>query len=381
MLSAIPIVYVENISEIIGGGPLSLLALTENLDKNRFNPIVICYSSGGLTDRLSESGVQVEVVERRGFLSSLTVVLKLLRLFRNQNVRLVHVNSLDIRAGLAAKLGGTPLIGHLRVIFPVTWVDRLFVRLSRKVISVSNAARDYFCEGHRDLIAKFVTIPNAVHLNLDHSGTDIRAELGLPHNAPLVVAVSRIDPWKGLETFIQMCAKLKDIAPGIKFLLLGSADKHDPEACAFEDELHRLTLELGLAEELFFLGFRHDALDIIRQVDILTVASRILKTKTGIKTEGFGRVIVEAMALDTPVVATNVGGIPEIIVHGESGLLVPPESPSKMANAVATLLNDHALRKKIIQGGNQRFQSRYRIDRHMTQIQDLYEDVLNASSQ
>ena len=375
MRSAIPVAYVENIAEIIGGGPMSLLTLVENLDKGRFKPIVVFYASGGLPDRLAASGVEVQIVERRGALSNLNVVLKLARLFRNRKVGLVHVNSLDVRAGLAAIIGRLPLVGHLRVVFPFTWVDRLFVRLATRIVSVSDAARDAFCHGHRRLITKFVTIPNTVHIR-ENSKSDIRAELRLHRDTQLVAAVSRIDPWKGLETFIQMGAKLKEIVPGIKLLLLGSADRRDPAARAFEEDLQRLTLELGLKDDVFFLGFRNDALDIIKQVDILTVTSRVLKTKAGIKTEGFGRVIIEAMALDTPVVATKVGGIPEIIVNGQSGLLVPPESPAEMAKAVAALLQDQHLREKIIKGGKRRFEDRYRIDQHISSIQTLYEKVL-----
>ena len=374
----VPILYVENIAEVIGGGPMSLLTLTENLDRSRFRPIVVCYAAGGLPDRLSDSGVEVYVVEHRGALSSPRVVLKLARLFRRRNVRLVHVNSLDIRAGLAAKLSGVPLIGHLRVIFPFTWVDRLFASLATCIISVSEAAREVFCRRHKQLITKFVTIPNSVSVKGVTSPFDIRSELGLPPETPLVASVSRIDPVKDLHTFIRTAARVKTRIPNAKFLLLGAADTTDPESCAYENGLRPLAYELGLANDLFFLGFRHDALGIMKQVDIVAVTSAVLKSASGIRAEGFGRVIVEAMALGVPVVATKTGGIHEIVEHGDSGLLVPAGMPEEMAGAVVSLIQDRLLREKIIRKGKQRFQDRYHIDRHMASVQGLYEEVLQT---
>ena len=375
--SSVTLGYVETISEIVGGGPISLLTLVENLNRDRYTAVFMFYAPGKLPERLSFSGEEVHILTRRGMLSQLQIVLRFAGLVRRRNIRLVHVNSLDIRAGIAAKLCGVPLVGHLRVVFPFTWVDRLFVRLSTRVISVSDAVRDIFCEGHRRLRPKFTTIPNAVSLKGLSRKTDIRSEMDLSPTTRLVAAVSRIDPWKGLHTFIQATAGIRSRATNVKFLLLGSADPDDAESIAYERKLRCLVDTLSLSEDFHFLGFRSDALSIIEQIDVLVVSSLVLKTKTGQKTEGFGRVVIEGMALGTPVVATRVGGIPEIIEDGKSGILVPPESPNAMAKAVISLLGDESLRNRIIQGGRQRFLDRYQVDRHIDQIQSLYEQILN----
>ncbi len=378
MRSAIPIAYVENLADVIGGGPLSLLTLVRNLDRRRYVLIVICYGSGTLTDRLSASGVETHILKRGGALSTFKTIFNLTNLIKRRRIRLVHVNSLDIRGGIAARLSGVPLVGHLRVIFPFTWVDRLFARLATRVISVSDAVRDYFCDGHQGLTRKFITIPNSVSLKGIPRKTDIRAELGLPASTRLVAAVSRIDPWKGLHSFVEMAAELKRQTPGVKFLLLGSADPNDPDTLAYEKRLRRMVADLALTDDFTFLGFRNDALAIIEQLDVLVVSSLVLKTETGLKTEGFGRVIVEAMALGAPVVATRVGGIPEIIVDGESGLLVPPESPSELARAAISLLENPSFSKKIVEGGRRRFAEKYHIQSHIAQIQGLYARILKT---
>ena len=368
-----PVCYVSETARI-GGGEVSLLTLIRHLDRRRYRPIAVCYGGGELVNRLSKLGVETHIFKRGGILSNFTIVLNLLRLVRSRRIRLVHINTLDIRAGIAARISGAPLLGHLRVIFPFTFIDRLFVRLATRVISVSDAVRDHFCEGRRGLMAKFVTIPNSVSLNGVPRKADIRSELGHPHQTRLVGAVARIDPWKGHHTFVQAAAELKH--PGVRFLLVGNADAGDPESLTYEKKLHRMVERLVLTDDFTFLGFRQDALAIIKQLDVLVVSSLILKTDTGLKTEGFGRVVIEAMALGTPVVATRVGGIPEIIIHGESGLLVAPETPAEMAAAVASLLSDGELYRKISEGGKQRFQERFNIETHIARIHSLYDNLL-----
>ncbi|MDA0748794.1 MAG: glycosyltransferase, partial [bacterium] len=246
MPAATPIAYVENLSEIIGGGPLSLLTLLHNLDPAQYTPVVIFYTPGGLPTQLTEAGIEVHVIPRgRGWALPLSVC-QLSGLFRRRGIHLVHVNSLDLRAGLAAQLARVPCVGHLRVIFPFTWIDRLFVRLSTCVISVSNAVRDSFCERHPELKARFTTIPNSVSLTNLEPPADIRKELGLSPTTPLVASVSRIDPWKGLPTFVEAAAQIRARLPETRFLLLGDSDPADPDTVSHEQDLRHRVSELGL---------------------------------------------------------------------------------------------------------------------------------------
>lgn len=373
-----PIAYIEHLGEVIGGGPMSLLTLVRNLDRTQYHPILVFLSDGPLPQLLSKEGFEVHILPRKHRLTDPILILKLCRLFKQRRVSLVHVNSLDIRAGLAAFICNIPLIGHLRVIFPFTGVDRLFVRMAACVISVSDAVKNHFCKNHPSLCARFTTVPNSVNIPENLPPADIRKELHLLPNARIVGAVSRIDPWKGLHTFVEMAGKLKR-HPDLYFLLLGGVDQADPDAVAYNAHLQTLVADLGLATRFFFLGFRSDALGIIREMDVLAVSSRVLQTSTGLKTEGFGRVIVEAMALGVPVVATRVGGIPEIIEPGISGLLIPPDDPGAMAQSVESILTNPILSQKLSDGGRRRFQAHYHIRTHIRQIQACYQRVLSQS--
>ncbi len=140
----------------LGGGEISLLTLVAGLPRDRYRPVIVTYEDGELVERLRAMGVDVEVLRRGPAL-----IPRLARLIRRQEAGLVHVNLFDLRAALAARWAGVPLIGHLRVIFPFRWPDRLFVRLCDRTIAVSDAVRDHFCRDAPDLRARFRTAYNA----------------------------------------------------------------------------------------------------------------------------------------------------------------------------------------------------------------------------
>ncbi|MCZ6635593.1 MAG: glycosyltransferase family 4 protein [bacterium] len=204
----------------IGGGEVSLLHLVANLSQSGYRPIVITYGTGDLVDRLQENGIEVHTFERGGRLSELTLIYRLAAFFRRRRIRMVHVNMLDIRAGLAARLASCKLVGHLRVIFPTTWVDRLFVHLSHRCIAVSEAARKIFASDDKSLYHKFVVIPNGVHLG-SFSAADLKGELGLPPQSVLIGAVGRLDPFKGFEHFIGAVPSILVKIPEARFLIVG----------------------------------------------------------------------------------------------------------------------------------------------------------------
>ena len=355
----------------LGGGEISLLTLVAHLPRDRFHPVVVTYEDGELVGRMRDLGVEVEVLRRDPAL-----IPRLTRLIRQRQVHLVHVNTFDLRAALAARWAGAPAVGHLRVIFPFTWVDRLFVRLCDRVIAVSDAVRDHFCQEAPDLRERFTTVYNPVAWPEKRAQTpDLRTELGLPPGTPLVGAVARIDPWKGLDVFIRAAGRIRAGRPDARFVIAGRPGD-SPEEIAHEAELRRLSRELGLESDLFFLGFRPDGTEVIRQLDLLLIPSLVLRTPGGLKSEGFGRVAAEALSVGTPVVAARAGGIPEVLDHGEAGVLVPPGDAEALAAAALDLLRDGAGRAALIQRGRKQFEERFTAERHVQQVTRIYEETL-----
>ena len=135
----LPVAFVADAARI-GGGEVSVLGLLQHLDRARYRPVFLCYGSGALTARLGEMGIPVYTLERGSRIGDLFLAVRMALILRKERVALVHVNSLDIRAGLAARLAGARLLGHLRVIIPFTWVDRIFARMADRIFAVSRAA-------------------------------------------------------------------------------------------------------------------------------------------------------------------------------------------------------------------------------------------------
>jgi glycosyltransferase involved in cell wall biosynthesis len=169
-----------------------------------------------------------------------------------------------------------------------------------------------------------------------------RARLGLPHTSAVLVVVAQIIPWKAQDDAIRILAELRREHPDVCLLLVGSpkftsrAARYD--STAFRTGLDELARSLGVEEQVRFLGERDDVPWVLRAADVALVPSWA---------EPFGMCLIEAMAMELPVLATSVGGPKEVITHGTDGLLLPPREPKVWAAEVSRLLADPGLRRSI----------------------------------
>jgi glycosyltransferase involved in cell wall biosynthesis len=175
--------------------------------------------------------------------------------------------------------------------------------------------------------------------------------------------VGNLIPIKGHEDFLHMAALLTQRAIEAEYWIIG-ADVHQT---GWRVHLQETSARLGLQEHVRFLGFRSNVADLLNDLDVLIVASHV---------EPFGIVAAEGMACELPVVGTDVGGIPEVIVNGVTGFLVPPRSPTGLAEKVQLLLDDAELRRSMGVKGRERAESLFSSEKHAKSIVELYADVL-----
>lgn len=359
------VLYVSNHGEIVGGGELSLLDLVAALDRARWTPIVVVPAEGEVADRCRALGVAAGVVPlprlRRPHPEIVRSVVALRSLARDRGAVLLHANGSRamVYAGLAGRLGRRPVIWHVRVADRDRLLDRLLVRLASAVIVNSEAV------GRRLGWAppgKVRSIPNGVDLARFaprplEAGS--RRSLGLPEGGPVVASVGRFVPYKGYAHLVEAAALVARDRPDAHWLLVGDGEQRG--------ELERRCRALGLGGTIHFTGWRQDVPEILAASDVFVMPSL---------GEHFGRVLVEAMAMGKPVVATDAGGTPEIVLDGETGLLVPPAEPEPLARAVLALLNDGARAQRLGAAGRRRAEARFSLARHAAAVEALYDEVL-----
>lgn len=369
------ILFLDHASAL-GGAEQSLLLLLRYLDRQRFRPLLAC-NPGPLADAARGLGVPtlpVTMPKLRGNPAALRELtrgsLALAQYIRRERVALIHSNVMraSFYALLAARLTGRPLIWHVRDIHAPgqpggTWYPRLMCRLSNRVITISRAvAAALPCCTSARIIYNGVDL-SAFDPHLD--GAAVRAELGIVHAIPLVGILGRVQPWKGQADFLRAAALVAQTHPAAHFIVIGDtifATERD-----YLQELRELAHDLGITDRVTFTGYRHDIPRLLAALDLLVHCSQA---------EPFGRVLIEAMAMARPIVAYADGGVPEIVLDGETGRLVPPGDTTALAHAIVDLLDHPEQADAMGQAGRSRVTMHF--DAHQTAraIEKIYESLL-----
>lgn len=343
----IRVLFVDH-AEALGGAEYSLLLLLKHLDRSRFEPILAC-NAGPLPEAAQALGVCVEMLAMprlRGEPAALWRLARgvwhLARYIRRQRIDLVHSNVMraSFYAALAARLTGRPLVWHVRDIFGTGRYVQWMARQSRQAIAISRA-----CAVPLPGALPVALVPNGVDLAPFDRGlagaAAVRREWDVAETTPLVGMVGSLRPWKGHGDFIRAMATVRDRYPAAHYVVVGGAIFGDDEG--YEAELESLTREVGLEGQMRFVGQRDDIAAVIGALDVLVHCS--------VEPEPFGRVMIEGMAAGRPVVAYDHGGAREIIVPGETGLLVPAGDVASLGHAVAALLADPILARRLGRNG------------------------------
>jgi glycosyltransferase involved in cell wall biosynthesis len=300
---------------------------------------------------------------------SVPLVATLRRSLVRRRVQLVHTNTLKMAAigGLAARVSGVPIVWHMRDILPAGPARQALHEAARAarptVIAISKAVAQTL-----DGLDLRVEV---VHNGIDpakavprRSRAEVRRDLGLPASAPVAVALGRLTPWKRHADLLRALARPAEPLPRTHLLVVGDSAFWEEDHAA---ELRALAAELGLADRAHFIGFRDDVYDVLAASDVLALPS---------EHEPFGRALIEAMAVGTPVIATRSGGVPEIVEHERCGLLVEVGDVEALAAAVARVLTDAGLRRSLAEEGQRRAHEVFTLDRTVAGITSVYESLL-----
>jgi glycosyltransferase involved in cell wall biosynthesis len=333
-------------------------------------------------DAAREAHVQVisvrHLVRNLSPLSDLVAFFSLLGIVRREKPRIIHTHT--SKAGIlgrwAAWFCRVPIIvhtphGHVFWGYFGPLQTRLFILLEKWTARITDAIVTLTPQEREDHL-RFRIAPGDP-FTVIHSGVDLapfltgrpRAEarslLGVPQGEIVIGTVGRLTAVKGQEGLIRTVGELLRRGERVFLVLVGEGERRR--------ELEELTLRLGIAEKVHFLGWRPDVAQVLAACDLFCLPSR---------NEGMGKALVEAMAMGLPVVASDIGGIKDIVRPGENGLLVPVGDVQAWAEAIARLCHDPGMRQRMGAAGRQ-MATRYSSEEMIKKIDRLYTKLLNEN--
>jgi len=367
---------VLHVAETAGwaGGEAYLLRLAEGLDRRRFRLAVVVPEAGVLVGRLQGLGVPAFRVPLAARLVSPGALAALVALLRREQPAVVqsHGARSNVYTKLAARLAGVPRViatvhnslfdydvGALRTRLYVA-AERLTSPLAHRVVAVSRAVAGDLVARYRLPAAKVVTIQNGIDADAvapRRSRAEVVAALGLEPDAVLVGMAARMTRQKGHDVLLEALRLLAPRAPRLRCVLVGDGP--------LEPDVRRRAAALGIGDRCVFTGARDDVPDLLAALDVVALASR---------SEGLPFVLLEAMAVGRPVVATAVGGNAEAVEDGVTGLLVPPEDPPALAAALARLLERPDEARAMGVRGGRRVREHFGLGRMIGGLEALYGD-------
>ena len=330
--------------------------------------------------RAVRHGMPVDTYDIGPFHSARTLALqtRLAREISRRRIDIVHAYNFygNVFAVAPARLAGAPVViasirdcGAYQTAMQLR-VRRLMCRAATCVVVNAWAVRDWLVGGGYDA-DRIIVIPNGVDLARFDAKVDaaaVRDSLGIEPDAPLVTVVSRVTRLKGLEQFIGAAAMLAERQPRARFLVAGEPAPGDELYLA---SLKRLGARLGLGDRLVFAGLRQDVPALLGASTVAVMPSL---------NEALSNALLESMAAGVPTVATRVGGTPEALTDGESGLLVPPGDMASLAAAVCRLLDDPAAATAYGHAARRVIEQRFSLRTMVAATEGLYVDLLQRRS-
>lgn len=325
----------------LGGVTSHILLLARGLLEHG-HQVEVATTGGDALHLLEQMGVPVFMspLYPSTALNLVRSVMRLVHLVRANRVDILHSHHrfTAIVGRLVSRLTSVPLVATIHE-FKDDWHLLASLWMGDMTITPSEALKHHLVSFYAGKGEDIVVVPNAVDLGEVPDAAQCAAvrEALIPDPDALTVGcIGRLSPEKGVRYFVQSIPLIIKFAPKVRFLVVGDG----PE----QQALTRLTYDLGLRPSQILLGPRTDIPEIMQLLDVVVIPS---------VSESFSLVALEAMRAARPVVATSVGGLPEVVRHGETGRLVPPESPRALAQTICDLLADSAQRRRLGERGRQ----------------------------
>jgi glycosyltransferase involved in cell wall biosynthesis len=370
------------------GAEFALLRLLGAIDRTKVCPVMVFGEDGPMVQAMREINVDTHILpltgkvrdvrkDTLGFKALLNIgrmgllagyAGKIASFARRNRIDVIHTNTIKahVYGGFAARLAGVPVVWHIRDFvndsyFPAPAV-RIFRGLARTLpshlIAVSNSVMEQLRlgDGGRRSTVVFDGLSEQDLAPYVNGKT-----LPSPDAPVRIGIVGRIAKWKGQHVFLDAAARVAKAGYNTEFVIVGAPLFGEQD---YEEGLHRQAEALGISSQVRFLGFIKDIPRVMHDLDILVHAS--------ISGEPFGQVITEGMAAGKPVIATRGGGVPEIIAHGENGLLVPMGDAEALATELTSLLADPEKKQRLAKAGYEHVREKFTAGQGAREVERIY---------
>ncbi len=355
------------------------MQIMKGLSKHTFDVFSCCSLSKEQEEELSAEGVQIINMQLSEY-NPVASVLRLSKIIRSENIHIVHSQGgrADVYARVAGVIVRTPLIVSSTAVlvdrYEVTGLkkvmyvgcDRWTERCVNKFIVVSESLRESLIKDHGIEGSKITKIYNGIELDRFQpsveDGEKFRRECNIDQEGILVGSVGRLVYEKGYEFLIGAWPMIVEAYPKAKVVIVGDG----PLKC----ELEALARELRIVESCYFIGFREDISMILSSLDVFVLPSIM---------EGLPMAILEAMAMEKPIVATDIDGVREEIENGRTGILVPPGDSRALGEAIHELLKDRWKARKFAVEARKRVEEMFELKRQLGLYEELYKELVKGS--
>lgn len=380
-MARIKILFLSNTARI-AGAEICLLTLVKYLDKNIFEPVVIFPESGPLHDEIARIGIKTYVSplewwirgERSHGLMGSDIwrrVKAITRIIEHEKPAILHTNTSAIWEGaLAAMFMRIPhvwhiheiLAGHprLKPLFPLPFFYNLMDLLSDRIVTECESVKQKIgCFIRPD---KFRIIPNGIENqpHIDEDSLSLHEELNLPSNGLIAVTIGSLIPEKGHDLLIDAATLVQKKNSNVFIVIVGQGI---PKAVR---SLTEKIKSQGITDRVYYLGYRTDLPRILNSSDMLVLPSH---------TEAFPLVVLEAMEAGKPVIATNCGGLSEMVRDGETGFIVPVNDPQSLCDRILILSSDAEMRHRMGEKAQEKFNLHFRAEIFTSNFENLYREL------
>jgi glycosyltransferase involved in cell wall biosynthesis len=363
------------------------------MDRRRFLPAVVLYESKDIVAGLREKGVAVHILPplppepsgagmrnlpARAWLRThelARVVVPrarvLTRLFRRERPDLVYLANgvtTNLDGVMAAAICGLPVVCHEKGLRRLGPVERFLSRWVDTIVGMTDEVTAHI-RGKGAHARRFLTIYDGIDCDafVSGGGGDVRREFGIPADAPVVGIVGHLQAWKGQLLVVDAVARARARCPELRCLIVGGVHRLGEE---YGRQVRERIAAEGLTRDVILTGARRDVPACMDAMDVVIHSS--------MRREPFGRVMIEAMARGRPVIAPRFGGPREIVVDGETGLLVEPRDAGALADAIVALVTDGDRRRAMGVAARQRVDRVFDIRHHVRAMQDVFDEILGA---